>query len=226
MRRLLLWLVGFGVVLVAIGLTARDLAAAAGFDPLRDVVTSARQVALTFEVSHGQSAVDTILQTLGPAHATFFVTGAWAKGHADLVRRIVAAGDEVESLGNRDVALNRYPEPVVREELAAGVAALRALGVTPHFLRPPAGAYDPTVLRLAQADDLRLCLWDVDALDWARPGPDAVAARVLAGARPGAIIRLQADDGIPDTLQALPAILRGLAAGGFAPVTLAQLTAS
>lgn len=226
MRRLLLWLFGLGVVLLAVGLTARDLAAAAAFDPLRSVATTAREVALTFEVSRGQTAVSEVLQTLGPAHATFFVTGVWARGHADLVRRMLAAGDEVESLGNRPVALDRYPETVVREELAAGVAALVALGVRPRFLRPPAGRYDPTLLRLAAADNLRLCLWDVDGLDWASPGADAVVTRVLAGARPGAIIRLQADDRSSDTVPALVAILRGLAAEGLAPVTLSRLAAS
>jgi peptidoglycan/xylan/chitin deacetylase (PgdA/CDA1 family) len=220
------WVAAALVAAVAGGLTARDLAAAARFDPVRSGPATRAEVALTFEVSRAQTAVATLLQVLGPAHATFFVTGTWARGHADVIRRILAAGDEVESLGNRPVALDRYPQAVVREELAAARSALAAAGVRSHFLRPVAGRYDAGLLTAAEAADLRLCLWDVDGMDWARPGPDAVAARVLAAVHPGAIVRLQADDGMPDTAPALAAILRGLASAGLKPVTVAQLLSS
>jgi peptidoglycan/xylan/chitin deacetylase (PgdA/CDA1 family) len=225
-RRLLPWLLGAAIVAAGLSLTARDLAAAARFDPLRSVSTTRREVALTFEVSRAQTAVGAILKTLGAVRATFFVTGAWARGHADVIRSVLAAGDEVESLGNRPVALSRYPPAVVREELAAGVAALKADGITPRFLRPVAGQYDAELLQLADAAGLRLCLWDIDGLDWTQPGPDAVAQRVLAAVHPGAIIRLQADDAVPDTVPALAAILRGLASDGLRPVTLAQMASA
>ena len=223
MRRAAVWVLSALLLVAGLLLTARDLGAAARFDPLRAVTTSRREVALTFEVTRAETAVPAILAGLGPAHATFFVTGAWAKGHVRALQQIVAAGDEVESLGNRPVALDRYPPTVVRGELAAAVSALTVAGIHPRFLRPVAGRYDPALLQAADAQDLRLCLWDVDGLDWARPGLDAVVQRVLAGAKPGAIVRLQADDSIPDTAAAIPAILRGLAAKGLQPVTLAQL---
>jgi peptidoglycan/xylan/chitin deacetylase (PgdA/CDA1 family) len=224
MRRLLL---GVLAALVAGGgavLTARDLRAAAAFDPLRAVATPRAELALTFEVTGGDVAVPAVLAALGDARATFFLTGSWASGHAAAVRQILAAGDEVESLGNQAVALTRYPEAAVRGQLAQAVAALRRLGVQPRFLRPPGGLWGPALLRLAEAADLRLALWDVDSGDWARPGPDAIVARVLAAAHPGAVVRLQADDGLPATVAALRPLLRGLAAKGLRPVTLAELT--
>lgn len=213
-------------LLAAALLTMRDLRAAVRFEPLRSVTTENSEIALTFEVARGDAAVPAILKALGRERATFFITGAWAAGHAAEVARILAAGDEVESLGNRPVALTRYPESVVREELAAATAALRRAGVSPHFLRPPGGLYGPDLLRLADAADLRLCLWDVDAGDWAHPGVDAIAARVVAAAHRGAIVRLQADDDLAETAAALPAILRGLAAKGLEPVTLEALLGS
>jgi hypothetical protein len=51
----------------------------------------------------------------------------------------------------------------------------------------------------------KVILWDIDPLDWKRPGPDVVAQRIIAGARPGSIIL--SHDIHPPTIAAMPKFL-------------------
>ncbi|MEX2458224.1 MAG: polysaccharide deacetylase family protein, partial [Actinomycetota bacterium] len=68
---------------------------------------------------------------------------------------------------------------------------------------------------------MRTILWAVDSHDWMRPTARALVRRVLTAVRPGAIILLH--DGGGDrsaTVEALPAIIRGLRERGLDPVPI------
>ena len=65
--------------------------------------------------------------------------------------------------------------------------------------------------------------WDVDTEDWARPGADAIAARILS-VEPGQVILMH--DGGGDrsqTVEALRQALPELTARGFKCVTISEL---
>jgi hypothetical protein len=66
-------------------------------------------------------------------------------------------------------------------------------------------------------------LWDVDPLDWKRPGPSVVARRIIAGTRPGSIIL--SHDIHPPTIEAMPQVFDALLAKGFKFVTVSELLA-
>ena len=107
---------------------------------------------------------------------------------------------------------DRLPAARVRDEIARGRRILGPLGVRPVGFRPPGGAASTTVLATAQGLGERTVLWSVDPADW-QPGvtADQLVWRVLAAARPGAIVLLH--DGGGDrsaTVAALPAIIDGL----------------
>jgi peptidoglycan-N-acetylglucosamine deacetylase len=57
--------------------------------------------------------------------------------------------------------------------------------------------------------------------DWKKPGATTITQRVLAGARPGAIILQHDIHG--QTIDAMPAALDGLIAKGYHLVTVSQL---
>jgi peptidoglycan-N-acetylglucosamine deacetylase len=63
--------------------------------------------------------------------------------------------------------------------------------------------------------------WSVDTEDWENPGAATITQRVLAGARPGAIILQHDIHG--QTIDAMPAALDGLIAKGYHLVTVSQL---
>jgi peptidoglycan-N-acetylglucosamine deacetylase len=84
--------------------------------------------------------------------------------------------------------------------------------------RPPGGAASPAVVAAAQQVGDRTVLWSVDPADW-QPGvtADQLVQRVLAAARPGAIVLLHDGGGSRSaTVAALPAIIDGLRRLGLA----------
>ena len=92
------------------------------------------------------------------------------------------------------------------------------------LLRPPYGALNkPEHLWIPLRLKLNVIYWSVDTLDWKHPGAATITQRVLAGARPGAIILQHDIHG--QTIDAMAAALDGLIAKGYHLVTVSQLIA-
>jgi Polysaccharide deacetylase len=107
---------------------------------------------------------------------------------------------------------------------AANAAIQRASGFRPCLFRPPYGALTPDLIQRAKEAELTTAKWTVDPADWTHPGVEAIRERVLAGAKPGAIVVMH--DNIEtrgQTVKALPGILEGLQARGYRMVTISQL---
>ena len=66
-----------------------------------------------------------------------------------------------------------------------------------------------------------IILWDVDPLDWKRPGPAVVRNRILKETRPGSIVL--SHDIHPGTIEAMPSTFDELEAKGFKFVTVSEL---
>lgn len=182
-------------------------------------------VALTFDDGPWPHTTEQILAILAQrrAPATFFVVGRQVQRSPQLLRRELAAGMVVGTHSYRHPQrFDRLPARRVREEIIRGRRTLDPLGVRPVGFRPPGGAASATVVAAAGQLGLRTVLWTVDPTDW-RPGvtADQLVRRVLAAARPGAIVLLH--DGGGDrsaTVAALPAIIDGLRHLGLTLTTL------
>jgi peptidoglycan/xylan/chitin deacetylase (PgdA/CDA1 family) len=158
------------------------------------------------------------------ARATFFVIGRQVgPAYRATLLRELADGD---ALGDHTFTHPYLPASAdIRGQLAHTIAAIRALtGYTPCVFRPPYGAYDAAVLRIARSLGLATVMWNVDPTDWARPGTAAILHRVLAQVQPGSIV-ISHDGGGPrgQTLAAYPAIIAALRARGFRIVTIPEL---
>jgi len=172
-------------------------------------------VALTFDDGPWPNSTAQILAILvqRQAPATFFVVGRQVQRYPELVRQELAAGMAVGSHSDsHPQPFDRLPTARIRDELTRGRRTLQALGVHPAGFRPPGGAASATILAAAQGLGERTVLWSVDPADW-QPGvtADQLVQRVLAAARPGAIVLLH--DGGGDrsaTVAALPGIVDGL----------------
>ena len=172
-------------------------------------------IALTFDDGPWPHSTEQILAVLAQrrAPATFFVVGRQVQRYPELVRRELAAG---MTIGTHSYS---HPQPFdrlaarrIRQEITRGRRTLEPLGVQPVGFRPPGGAASATVVTAAERLGYRTVLWTVDPGDW-QPGvaADQLVQRVLAAARPGAIVLLH--DGGGDrsaTVAALPAIIDGL----------------
>jgi peptidoglycan/xylan/chitin deacetylase (PgdA/CDA1 family) len=66
---------------------------------------------------------------------------------------------------------------------------VKTAGIKPKLMRPPYGELTKRQRILVNHEfGYKVILWDVDPIDWKRPGPNVVAQRIIAGARPGSII--------------------------------------
>jgi peptidoglycan/xylan/chitin deacetylase (PgdA/CDA1 family) len=113
----------------------------------------------------------------------------------------------------------------VRAELQKTDDAIRAaIGVRPILMRPPYGSITARQKKWINSEfGYRIILWDVDPLDWKRPGPAVVTSRIVRETRPGSIIL--SHDIHPGTITAMPATFDQLQAKGFKFVTVSELIA-
>ena len=183
-------------------------------------------VALTFDDGPvtGTSELLDVLKAKG-VRATFFVVGYNIAAHRNVLRRMVAEGHVV---GNHTFAhqqLTRLSAAAVRSEITKTNTVIeKTTDVTPIVLRPPYGATNATVRRVAGELGLSQILWNVDPLDWKDRDSAMVTKRVLAAARPGSIIL--SHDIHPTTRKAYARIIDGLRAKGFTLVTVPELLGS
>ena len=199
--------------------------------PTYGIYTHARiqgpYLAMTFDDGPSAEYTPRLLDLLKARHlkATFFLIGQNVQAHPELVRRIIAEGHEVGNHTWDHPQLSKLSDERATDEIEKTQDAIRtACGVTPVLLRPPYGALNkPEHVWIPQRLKLNVIYWSVDTLDWKHPGAATITQRVLAGARPGAIILQHDIHG--QTIDAMAAALDGLIAKGYHLVTVSQLIA-
>lgn len=187
--------------------------------------TTGRRIALTFD--DGPAALTPqFLTLLEQEHvpATFFIVGRRVAGREATLRRALADGDMLGNHSFDHVSLQKADTDAVAQIEDTQKAISDATGFTPCLLRPPFGLSSKSLIRLANSEGLTPTLWSVNPQDFTRPGTAKIRSRVLAGAKPGAII-LSHDGGGPrqQTLSAYRTIIRTLKARGYRFVTVTDL---
>jgi peptidoglycan/xylan/chitin deacetylase (PgdA/CDA1 family) len=184
-----------------------------------------REVALTFDDGPAPLTLSFVrMLRANGARATFFMIGDQVTGQYDKVlREELRDGDALgdHSWSHPDLALSGE---VLSQLSGARGAIVTASGYTPCVFRPPYGAFNGSVLRIARSLGLATIVWDVDPRDWALPGTGAIESTVLAQTRPGSIV-LSHDGGGPrgQTLAAYPHIIAALRRRGYRFVTVPEL---
>ena len=149
--------------------------------------------------------------------ATFFLLGSQVQRNPALVRRMVGEGHEVGNHSWSHPNLRTLPPELQEEEIRATDAALRALGASPAYLRPPYGAFDAHTLDIAQNLGLDVMLWSLDSNDWKRLPADYAKLRSTRGTQydsgelRGIFLFHDTHKG---TVEDLPRIIANLRAGG------------
>src|SRR5262249_47452467 len=128
-----------------------------------------RGVALTFDDGPDPETTKEVLDVLERrgVKATFFVIGAKAAKHPEMVRAIVERGHEV---GVHSFAHDRLfslrGAKRVRADLERAVRTIEEITKTrPVLFRPPIGHTNPTIARVADELDLVVVGWTVAARD-------------------------------------------------------------
>ncbi len=184
-------------------------------------------IAMTFDDGPNATLTPKLLDLLAAHHikATFFVVGQNAADHPEILKRAAREGHEIANHSWSHPNLAKMSDEAVRRELQKTDDAIKAaIGTRPIFLRPPYGSITARQKNWIHNEfGYRIIIWDVDPLDWKRPGPSVVTHRIVSETRPGSIIL--SHDIHPGTIEAMPATFDQLEAKGFKFVTVSELIA-
>lgn len=186
-------------------------------------------IAMTFDDGPSAETTPRLLDILKQRNlkVTFFEIGQNAERNPAIVKRILAEGHEIGNHSWTHPQLSKLSDERVTEEITKTQDAIKnasGSGYTPTLLRPPYGAITARQKEWIEKQfGLSIIMWSVDPFDWKRPGESVIEQRILAGARPGAIIL--SHDIHKQTVDAMPATLDALIAKGFKFVTVSQLIA-
>jgi len=187
---------------------------------------AAHSIALTFDDGPDPVWTPRILAVLDRyhVHATFFVIGAQVIRHPELVRAILADGDEIGGHTFTHVDLRAAGTARTDVELrATDLALAEAGGISTPLVRMPYSAAndsldDPAwtaITRLGAAGRI-VVMSTVDSEDWRRPGVATIVANAIPNGPQGQILLMHDSGGDrSETVAALSRLIPVLEARGW-----------
>jgi peptidoglycan-N-acetylglucosamine deacetylase len=208
--------------------TVRSLVKNAVFDAFPSVLRrgspTTNRVALTFDDGPdllSERYLD-VLDDLG-VPATFFLIGARAANHPELVREYLRRGHQIAGHGFDHMRFNRLSRRALLEQCTKTDEALGGQLNGRPWVRPPHGTLDATSLVNLVASGHTIAMWSLDSKDYDTTDPEQVVEQ-CAGITAGEVVLFH--EGQQWTLDALPRIVAGLHAAGLECVTMHDLFAS
>lgn len=188
-----------------------------------------KDIALTFNIGWGDEKAEPILDILkkkDTPSATFFLSGAWAERHPDLVNRIVKEGYEIGILGYDYKDYTELEESKIRQDISKAQEVFKKLNVKDiELLRAPTGHFDKKTLNVAEKMGYTVVHWSLDSKDWTNPGVEVIVNNVKK-AKKGDIILMHASDSAKQTADALPAVLGEIQSKNLKMLTVSEMIAN
>ena len=182
-----------------------------------------RVIALTFDDGPGPFTpqVLSVLERY-QVPATFFEIGEEVARYPQYSKMVAAAGFPVEDHTWSHPDLTTLPASGVDSQVDMTQAEIRNVtGTTPQCVRPPYDVWNAGVLNQIASRGLTTMSYSIDPRDWALPGAQAIADRVVGAAFPGAVVDMHDAGGDrTQTVAALPQIVTRLRAMGYSFVSI------
>lgn len=220
------WIFSVSLLVVLTVVGAVHLVMSPNILAVRFVPTTHKVVALTIDDGPQPETTPRLLRTLKEkqAKATFFILGANAARHPDLVRQAASDGHEIGSHAYSHNYLNKMSPAEFEAEMEQTNQLIRQLAAQePKVFRPPGGAWNDAIAIAAQLRGQITILWSVDAGDWRRPSVGGAVNRILKNVKPGSIVLLH--DGQPSlpTPEVVGIVIDTLREQGYQFVTVSEL---
>ncbi len=125
--------------------------------------------------------------------ATFFVKGALAESHPDLIREIVRRGHTIgnHSYSHPSATFWCLPAWKIAEQIErCNLVLANILGAPPRLFRAPVGMKNPGVHPALKRNGMTLVGWSARAFDTKTNDPERVVGRIIPDIAPGTIILL------------------------------------
>lgn len=146
------------------------------------------------------------------AHGTFFMVGPYAANDPAMVDRVRSGG---HAIGNHS-----WNHPQFTTLSSANVVS-EIESTDQHIggskcVRPPYGDTNGQVAATISSLGKSQTMWDIDTLDWTKPGSDQLVSTIVDSARPGSIVLMHdGGAGREQTVAALSEVLPALADQGY-----------
>jgi peptidoglycan/xylan/chitin deacetylase (PgdA/CDA1 family) len=187
-------------------------------------------VAITFDDGPDAKVTPPLLDLLRArgVKATFFVLTSKVEAHPEIIRQLVADGHELALHFDNHDRLTGLPMPAVRERMTAALRSLQAFGAPIRFFRPPFGAQNLAIYRLARSKGMQVVTWGPIAEDWVEQPPARAADRALSEMKGGEILLLHDGVEMPegeapptfDRVKMVELMLDGMAARKLVPTSV------
>lgn len=194
--------------------------------PVYEVETNKKIVALTFDISWGNTTPMPVIDILEKNNikCTFFLSGPWVKQYPEVVKRIKQNGHEIGSHGYKHINLSTLSKAEIKDEVMKAHKNIKEVsGVNARLIRTPNGDYNDTVIEAIHEVNYEAIQWGTDSLDWMNPGVTTIIERVTKRVHPGDIILMHASDTCKQTPDALPSVIKSLKDQGYKFVTVSEL---
>ena len=184
-------------------------------------------IALTFDDGPHETKTDEILRILDEygVKATFFMVGENIALYPETASRVIERGHEIGNHTYSHKYLISLPIENIICEIENENDLLLSLGeYRPHFLRPPGGIYDCSVIEAAKSEEMVIAMWSIDTLDWCQRKCNEIVDMVLENVKDGDVILMHDYVyGESHTAEALRIIIPELQKRGFSFVTLSDM---
>ncbi len=183
-----------------------------------------KTVALTFDDGPHLNYTLLLLDILEKYNvkATFFVVGSMAEKYPHLLKDIYDNGHLIANhTYHHKNLLTLSEDEAVLEWQACNNVIKYILNIDVFFCRPPGGNYDRIVLDSASRAGLSTVFWTDNSGDYEQPGEEVIEDKVLYRISPGGIVLMH--DGVEQTINALPAIIRRLRENGYRFVRIDEM---
>lgn len=188
-----------------------------------------KRLALTFDISWGETKAVPILEELKQSNvkASFFISGAWAERHPEIVEQITKDGHEIGNLGYRYENYTTMKDEEIKKDIIRSSEAIKKVtDEEPQLLRPPNGNFDKRVLLLSDKFNYTVIHWSLDSEDWRNPGVENIVQNVMKDIDPGDIVLMHASDSAKQTAEALPEMIAALKKKGYSFATVSELVSN
>ena len=182
---------------------------------------SEKKIAITFDDGPHPVYTEKLLEGLKErdVRATFFVLGAKAKEHPEIIKQMEEEGHIIGNHTYTHIQLRSSNREKFRDELVMTNEVIEEItGEEVQYVRPPYGTWDK---KLEEELNMFPVLWNVDPNDWCTGNADKVTKRIVGKARENSIILLH--DCYQSSVDAALASIDILTEEGYEFVTVEEI---
>jgi probable sporulation protein (polysaccharide deacetylase family) len=180
-------------------------------------------VALMINVAWGNEYIIPMLDTLDKAKvkATFFFDGSWLNKNTELALEIKKREHQIENHAYSHPNMSKLARSRATLEISKTKDLLaKRLGVENKWFAPPSGDFNDQTVKLAAEQGLKTVLWTLDTVDWRKPNPSDVVAKISKHVEAGSLILMHPT---ASSSQALAGMIAAIESKGLHIGTVAQV---